>query len=100
MQGCYNDVDSDRAIPLLEGQSLYLYGDHGSREEAILKCYKAANAKGYTFFAVQDGGLCLSSSDAESTFKRYGASTHCDSNGKGGDLANNVYEIKGIIIAV
>ena len=43
-------------------------------------------------FAVQDGGMCLSSSTAHKTFDRYGMSSGCTSSGRG-VCANHVYVI-------
>ena len=47
-------------------------------------------------FALQDGGMCLSSSTAHKTFQRYGISRRCKSDGRGGKEANHVYVIGGI----
>ena len=47
-------------------------------------------------FAVQDGGMCLSSSTAHKTFPGYLSSSQCKSDGRGGKEANHVYVIGGI----
>ena len=47
-------------------------------------------------FALQDGGMCLSSSTAHKTFQRYRSSSQCKSDGRGGNEANHVYVIGGI----
>ena len=92
--GCWKDK-SIRAIGTLEGSSSFLDGtNYHSREDAIQKCYQAAKSLGYHVFAVQDGGWCASSATAKSTYKKYGASTACNADGKGGPWANDVYEIK------
>ena len=51
-------------------------------------------------FAVQNGGLCLSSSNAEKTYDRYGRGSCIAYNedgtrkdGTGGNMANSVYQI-------
>ena len=44
-------------------------------------------------FALQDGGWCASSPTAEDTYKKYGESQECLSDGEGGDRANQVYKI-------
>ena len=44
-------------------------------------------------FALQNGGWCGSSPLAESTYKMYGESGDCVSDGKGGYGANQVYKI-------
>ena len=82
----------------MEGiDKINLKGNYGTRPDAIEKCYKAAISKGYRYFAVQNGGWCASSSTAGNTYKKYGPSKGCKSNGKGGSWANEVYKIKGKI---
>ena len=51
-------------------------------------------------FAVQYGGQCMTSATAEKTFNRYGESNQCNTNGKGGSWANDVYIIRGLLIDV
>ena len=51
--------------------------------------------KGYSMFAVQDGGLCAASVTAPQVFDKYGQSTNCEVDGTGGPEAINVYLIKG-----
>ena len=63
------------------------------RENAIGKCALVAKKLGYKAFAVQDGGMCFSSSSAHKTFSIYGKSVKCKNNGKGGDEASHVYVI-------
>ena len=46
-------------------------------------------------FAIQNGGWCAASATAHKTFNKYGKSTACRSDGKGGPWANQVYVIKG-----
>ena len=92
--GCFQD-NSTRAIPILEGQSLILDGHPFSRSDPIAKCKKAACSFGYECFAVQDGGWCLSSQTACSTYGVYEPSTQCQSDGEGGPFANHVYRIIG-----
>ena len=90
--GCWKDYSS-RAISTLEGSSSLLDGAYSRREDAIQKCYQAAKLLGYGVFAVQAGGWCASSATAKSTYEKYGASTACRPDGKGGGWANHVYEI-------
>ena len=45
-------------------------------------------------FAIQDGGECLTGTNARKSYRRYGPSIDCSSNGEGGPYANNVYEIQ------
>ena len=57
------------------------------------KCYQAAKKRGYPAFALQDGGWCASSADVLETYKKYGNSTFCEADGKGGSWSNEVYKI-------
>ena len=82
-----------RAIPQLEGKDDVLNDNYKTRHDAIKKCAEAARQRGYTVFALQDGGWCASSTDAKFTYSKYGKSFACK-NGKGGPFANNVYEVK------
>ena len=91
--GCWKDT-SNRAIPTIESKNSLLDGSYQSRDDAIQKCFEAAKSFGYDVFGVQNGGWCASSATAESTYKKHGQSTACLSDGKGGPLANEVYEIK------
>ena len=52
-----------------------------------------AKMLGYSMFAVQDGGQCFSSSSTTKDYFKYGESSNCVGLGKGGPLANDVYEI-------
>jgi len=90
--GCWAD-SADRAIPTLESKDTILDGNYNSREDAIIKCQNAAYKRGWSVFGVQAGGWCASSEDAERTYKKYGTSSACSSNGKGGYWANQVYKI-------
>ena len=78
---------------MLEGKSDILNEHYTRRENPIEKCHAAAAGKGYTIFAVQDGGQCFSSADAKTKYKKHGSSKACSSDGKGGPMANSVYEI-------
>ena len=71
-----------------------LTGPYKSRHRAIQSCYLAAKSLQHDIFAVQDGGQCFSSSTAESTYNKYGKSTNCVGDGKGGPMANDVYRIR------
>ena len=92
--GCFKDHGS-RAIPSLEGQDSILDGSYQARQNSIEKCYNAAKKRGFDIFAVQNGGWCASSATAGKTFNKYGTSTACKSDGKGGPWANQVYYITG-----
>ena len=90
--GCFLDK-AERAILSLEGTNPVLDGPYRSRTNTVEKCYKAALSNGYKVFAVQDDGQCMSSATAEETYNQYGESTACAASGKGGPMANNVYQI-------
>ena len=90
--GCFKDT-SNRAIPTLEGQDANLDGNYKARNLAIEKCYQAAKKQGFQMFAVQNGGWCASCATAAKSYAKYGKSTACRSDGKGGPWANEVYYI-------
>ncbi|XP_076821906.1 uncharacterized protein LOC143468517 [Clavelina lepadiformis] len=94
--GCWADGRSrvDSAIPSLEGGSDFLDGRPGRRSDALLKCAFAAVEKGSTIFALQNGGRCHASMNANVTYAQYGETPQrCKSDGKGGKRANQVYKI-------
>ena len=64
-----------------------------NKEGIFGKCMACARVQSARYFALQDGGRCfLSRKDG---YKRYGESNNCKDDGKGGDLANMVYERTG-----
>ena len=71
-----------------------LFDEHYKRRpNPVQDCFQAALSKGFEVFAIQDGGQCFSSTSAKDTYNQYGASTNCLGDGKGGPMANHVYEI-------
>ena len=91
--GCYRDT-TDRAIPTLEDTDSVLDGGlffYHNRQNAIVKCAVAARKRGFPAFALQDGGWCAASANVLETFNKYGKSSDCKNDGKGGRWANNVY---------
>lgn len=92
--GCWAE-DTFQTIPRAEGLSAELrcVPSYKEREDAIGKCARFAFSKGYTVFALQDGGMCSTSADAERTYRRAGPSFGCGRHGKGGHMANQVYKI-------
>ena len=97
--GCYADKPR-RAIPILEGADPISAEKFDVRTRAIEKCALAARKRGFTMFAVQYGGQCMTGAKAEHTFNRYNESNDCKANGKGGTWANNVYIIRGSLMDV
>ena len=92
--GCYKDAGV-RVIPTLEGKDSILDGRYWLRANPIAKCAVAAMKRGYSMFAVQNGGWCATSSNAQQTYDKYGKSTACRADGEGGPWANQVYLTKG-----
>ncbi|KAI8522215.1 hypothetical protein Bbelb_019690 [Branchiostoma belcheri] len=92
--GCWRDTNT-RAIPTLEGTDSLLDGDPQSRQHAIQKCYQVALSRDFTVFAVQYGGECFGSANGINTYNRYGPTTTCAEDGKGGAWGNEVYKITG-----
>ncbi|XP_019614540.1 PREDICTED: uncharacterized protein LOC109462428 isoform X1 [Branchiostoma belcheri] len=92
--GCWKDT-GNRAIPTIEGSDARLDGSYGARRDAINKCYQAAKSRGYTYFALQNGGWCATSATAGKTYQKYGPSTTCRTDGEGGPWGNQVYQIPG-----
>lgn len=98
--GCYADKQT-RAIPTNENtNNPLLAGDYHNRPDAIDACYKVALQKGDKVFAVQAGGWCASSpSDDPAVYGKYGVSNGCNSDGKGGHWANDVYKINPVQVS-
>ncbi|XP_035677116.1 uncharacterized protein LOC118416147 [Branchiostoma floridae] len=92
--GCWGD-SGDRAIPTLEGTDPRLDGHYSTRQDPIGKCYQVARSRGFTVFAVQNGGWCAGSANGHTTYNKHGASTGCGADGEGGGMANEVYQITG-----
>ena len=94
--GCWKDSVFGRAIPTIEGQHDLLDGEYQQRENAIEKCGQAAESQGYSVFALQHGGWCAASANAEATYKTYGESAACEKDGEGGPEANRVYKTRKV----
>ena len=78
--GCWWDTNV-RAIKSLEGQHpLLMDANYKTRENAIMKCAKAALDKKLQLFALQDGGMCMGDANALNTFDMYGFSSACWGN--------------------
>lgn len=92
-KGCYKDY-SDRTLASLETTSPLLDGSYMQRAAAIRRCAKAAYDLQLNVFAVQNGGQCMGGIGTHLNYNRYGKSTQCQENGRGGPWANQVYEIK------
>ena len=92
--GCWKD-SLPRALTSAEGKSTILgSGSYRWRENPIQKCYDTAKSFGQNIFAVQDGGQCFTSEGGDKSHEIYGPSSECRSDGEGGPMANEVYEIQ------
>ena len=92
--GCFKDKNSspsERTLPVLDNKDPRLMDYFKARDYPLDKCYAAALEKGLRYFSLQNGGRCFGGGD---TYKKYGTSTGCEANGKGGPLASSVYKIK------
>jgi len=95
--GCYKDTpywwDSlKRSIPSIEGKYPKVTGDYRTRKDPIGKCADTAKELGYKVFALQNGGQCFTSEDAEKSYSKYGLSDKCR-DGIGGPLVSDVYTL-------
>lgn len=90
--GCYLDTP-DRAIPLLEAIGPQLDGSYMQRAAAIRRCANAAHQLKIDVFAVQNGGQCFGGPEANLSYNKYGNSTRCANNGRGGPWSNQVFKI-------
>nr|XP_039251288.1 uncharacterized protein LOC120328813 [Styela clava] len=90
--GCWKD-DAFRTIPIAEGVNLELIGRYSEREDAIGACARYARSRGFKVFALQAGGMCLTSEHAEDMYNWYGWSNRCENDGRGGAWSNQVWKI-------
>ena len=58
-------------------------------------CYEDARKKGWSVFAIADGGQCRGAANAMHKYKDNGVSTQCRSDGRGGPGSSEVYFISG-----
>lgn len=91
--GCWKD-SIPRALSSFEGTSPTLDGNYKNRERAFQKCFELTKSLGYKIFGVQDGGQCFISTLPDDSYKTYGTSNECLSDGEGGPMANDIYKIK------
>ena len=79
---CYKTPSiGEPPIPSLEGQDLLLQNPYNERTDKIRDCAKVAMSRGFKFFAMFDGGKCLSSPDKFPAYSKYEEHkemrTHC-----------------------
>ena len=94
--GCWQDevkMIPKRALESAEGKIDYLEDRYKDRKDAIKKCYDYAFSLGRNVFSIQDGGQCFTAGESDS-YDTFGSSSACNTeDGKGGPMANEVYEI-------
>jgi len=96
--GCWGDT-GNRAIPQIDGSDPRINGNYKTRSDPFNKCNQVAYERGKKIFAIQDGGWCAAADD-ENSYKKYGASNNCSSDGKGGPWANQVYRVEPPVLTV
>ena len=86
--GCWKDKTSpDRAFSHKMSEITNPIG-------IISECLKLARDNRYTLFALQNGKHCYGGA-GDVNYKIHGNSNNCNSEGTGGNWANQVYEIQG-----
>ncbi|XP_047145868.1 neurogenic locus Notch protein isoform X1 [Hydra vulgaris] len=95
--GCWKDTEywwdpDKRAIKSVEGKHPKVSGDYNTRKDPIGKCADTAKELGFKLFALQNGGQCFTSADAQLNYMKYGRSDKCR-NGVGGPLVSDVYSL-------
>ncbi|XP_065651564.1 neurogenic locus notch homolog protein 2 isoform X4 [Hydra vulgaris] len=95
--GCWKDTEywwdpDKRAIKSVEGKHPKVSGDYNTRKDPIGKCADTAKELGFKLFALQNGGQCFTSADAQLNYMKYGRSNKCR-NGVGGPLVSDVYSL-------
>ena len=90
--GCWNET----SIPKIDNP-LVNVKLQGKITGAVKKCYLAVKSLGYEVFALNDGGDCLSTPNAEETYQQSGMSTNCMYNGQPKTGSMEVYKIGNLI---
>jgi len=105
--GCWKDDYPVRALESAEELIKQRWPEekdrsYKNRENAVGKCFDAAQSLGRKVFAIQDGGQCFTEGPPKmegdgdkwkGDHKAYGLSDKCESDGKGGPMANEVYVV-------
>lgn len=95
--GCFRDTPywwrpEERAVKSVEGMYDRVTGDWKTRKDPIGKCADTAKDLGFKFFAIQNGGQCFTSADADKTYNKFGVTDKCKS-GVGGPMVSDVYSL-------
>ena len=87
--GCWKDnfgIGQQRPIP-------WVQDCHAADNGPLKCCTEVARSQGFSHFALQASGACMTSIDAGAKYKMHGSSSACPSSGLGGPYLNEVYEI-------
>ena len=87
--GCWKDnfgIGQQRPIP-------WVQDCHAADNGPLKCCTEVARSQGFSHFALQASGACMTSIDAGAKYKMHGSSSACLSSGFGGPYLNEVYEI-------
>jgi WSC domain. len=87
--GCWNENE----IPRVDHPLLFFYDPDSTAKQLLKKCYLLSKSIGHHVFALRNGTECLSSANAEYIYRQNGISSDCQSDGKGGSTAMQVYKI-------
>ena len=87
--GCWAKNTIERVVHPL----LFFNDPELTTKQLLQKCYLLSKSLEHHVFALSNGTLCLSSIDAENIYRKNGISSNCQSDGKGGTTAMQVYKI-------
>ena len=76
--GCWRDEGLDRVLTSLEGSHKLLKArNYKNRNNALVKCAKAAMDKGLNIFGLENGGQCYGGIGSTSKYNKHGTSNYC-----------------------
>ncbi|XP_031565596.1 pancreatic secretory granule membrane major glycoprotein GP2-like [Actinia tenebrosa] len=95
--GCFKDKLQDRALPdlIINHRISDPVIDWSNLSITVQSCAKAAQDKGYVYFALQFWGECWAGHSGHLTYDKHGPSTHCE-RGVGKGYTNFVYRNTGV----
>ena len=82
----------------MEKNDPILKDPYDSRADPIATCGKVAEKMKIQFFALQKGGQCFVAKESNANYEQYAPSRKCK-YGLGGQMANDVYQLKKSMIA-
>ena len=74
--GCWKESKKSSFVSF-ENKHHFLTGPYNKRKNAVEKCARVAIDHGFTVFALQNGGKCLSGANGIKRFNMYGPSNLC-----------------------